>query len=85
MTNLVKWIENLEEIELLEIGITGVNLADTMLAEKRCKMCVRDKISSHRKPPSDFTINIQESLQFGQNSHPGQLQEAFDVTQSLIG
>ena len=53
---------NLEEIELLEIGITGVNLADAMLSEKRCKMGVRDKISSHRKSPGDFPINIQESL-----------------------
>ena len=50
----MEWIEHLEEIKFFEICVTCVNLANTMLAEKSGKMCVRDKISSHRKSARDF-------------------------------
>ena len=81
----MKRVENLEDFKFFEICVGGVNLADTMLAEKSCKMCIRDKIPSHRESPRDFTVNIQEPFKFGENSHPGQLQKGFDITQGLVG
>jgi hypothetical protein len=76
-------VPHLQEGELPEVRVRGVQPLDTVLAKQRGQVRVGNEIAADGERSGHLAVDQQKAFRFGEDPHPRQAQERLPIAQGF--
>jgi hypothetical protein len=79
----VQRVPDVQELELPEVPVVGVQRAHTVLVQDRGQVRIRDEVAARRDAPRGVGVGTQEAFFLPDRAAVGQSQQGLDVVQGV--